>query len=396
MALSPDEIAAIIGGQNKRPSPDVIEAEEAAKAGFGNDIAAFRAFSRNQLQTALERAGAQLDLERRKLEVSGASNAVGFLNANLRAQEIANQLKQFNEKMGLENRQLDESLRRWTEEYHFNKARFNAEQGLAERRQGEQTRQFDATHGLDEAKFNWQKAVNDRDFAAAEFWKKRYYDLDLRKQGQTEYTDEAGIAQRQNAQTQEYLRWLSSMTGPRDWVKYHYNARGMTTPRGEESVPFEKAVPAAFQPRMLPDRASFASLAGSPGSGLPATPGAGAAPPPGAPSPAAPAAPTILAGGNLQAGKPMLAPTPATAEQVAEVKAAAATPWQKQNAVALPAWSGQGAPPPPKVGFLAEDPAALEARIRATLRSNFDRDLASGIIDQNRYNSEAARLGFAR
>ena len=105
----------------------------------------------------------------------------------------------------------------------------------------EQQRQFDETFGynkargdqaqqLDQAKFEWQKAVDARDSAAADFWKARTYEL------------------QRNQQTMDYTKQLQSMSGPQDYVKYWYASRGMTTPRGAESVPYEQAIPSWAQP----------------------------------------------------------------------------------------------------------------------------------------------------
>src|SRR3990167_9763535 len=68
---------------------------------------------------------------------------------------------------------LAEDQRQFNEQFGYNKAAFNI---------GAQQ---------EEAKFNWQQAVDVRDFAAAEAWKQRYYQLDQAKFGQQQYTDEA-------------------------------------------------------------------------------------------------------------------------------------------------------------------------------------------------------------
>lgn len=105
-----------------------------------------------------------------------------------------------------------EDARRWQEEYDVNKAKFNAQQGLAEATQ------------------KWREATDSRDFGAAEFWKSRAYEL------------------QRNAQTMDYTKQLQSMSGPEDYVKYWYASRGMTTPRGAESVRYEDAIPSWAQP----------------------------------------------------------------------------------------------------------------------------------------------------
>src|SRR3990167_1527287 len=92
----------------------------------------------------------------------------------------------------------------------------------------EQRRQFELNYAQDEAKLGWQQAVDARDFAAAEVWKNRYYQLDQAKFGQQQYTDEASIAQNQNRGAFDYINLLSQMRGPRDYGQYWYTSRGMT------------------------------------------------------------------------------------------------------------------------------------------------------------------------
>jgi hypothetical protein len=76
----------------------------------------------------------------------------------------------------------------------------------------EERRQFDLTQGerkargdqsmqLDQAKQEWQKAIDARDFSAAERWRQVAADLDERK-------------------------FKASISGPQDWVKYWRDSRG--------------------------------------------------------------------------------------------------------------------------------------------------------------------------
>src|SRR3990167_5234078 len=139
---------------------------------------------------------------------------------------------------------LAEDQRQFNEQFGYNKAAFN----------------IDAQQ--EEAKFNWQQAVDARDFAAAEAWKQRYYQLDQAKFGQQQYTDEAAIAQAQNRGAFDYINLLSQMRGPRDYGQYWYTSRGMTQPQGEAAIPYEQAIPTAFQPRTVPTRQSFLGAAG--------------------------------------------------------------------------------------------------------------------------------------
>lgn len=256
-ALTPEQIAAILGTGGGR-SPEEEEQVQAARDGFGSDVDTWRTYMRRSLDVEMQKALQALTNAQRS-----GSNDAGNLGA--RWSELAQQARQFDARMGMDTRQLDEQIRQFNESFGANKARFNIEQQL------------------DEAKFGWQQAVDSRDFEAAEAWREKYHGLDLRRQGQSEYTDEAGISQGQNRLTMDYLNFLASQQGPDDWVKYWDTSRGRTTARGDENIPFEQAVPAFAQPRALPDRSSFMQNVQS---SLPAGPttgqggGGGATPPP--------------------------------------------------------------------------------------------------------------------
>ena len=115
----------------------------------------------------------------------------------------------------------------------------SAANAAAERAQ--QNQQFQSNQDMERAKFNisqqfneaqqkWREAVDARDAQAADYWKARTYEL------------------QRNQQTMDYTKQLQSMSGPQDYVKYWYASRGMTTPRGAESVRYEDAIPTWAQP----------------------------------------------------------------------------------------------------------------------------------------------------
>lgn len=152
------------------------------------------------------------------------------------------------QRVGLEREGLAQNWQKFVEQMGLDKSMFDQRQGLDNKR-----------FGLEEAIQNWRMATDARDFEAAEKWRTEAARLARQQFAQSQYTDEAAITQSQNAQTQNYLNMLLQLRGPQDWARYWHTSRGETTPRGAEAVPFEQAVPAWAQPRMLADRASFAN-----------------------------------------------------------------------------------------------------------------------------------------
>ena len=154
------------------------------------------------------------------------------------------------------------------------------QQDLAERQ-----RQYNETFGFQKAQYNtntqmaqaqqeWQKAVDARDFASAEYWRNQAFGLQQQQFQEQQYTDQAGIAQNQNRQAFDYTALLSQMSGPQDYGKYWYASRGMTQPRGEAAIPYEQAIPSAFQPMALPRQQPYQSGPAFAPGGAPAAPAA--------------------------------------------------------------------------------------------------------------------------
>lgn len=301
--------------------------------------------------------------------------------------------------------------------------------------QGQSGRQFDQTLDQRERQFNtddafrkseqerarandeWQKAVNNRDFAAAEFWKKRtdYWTArrdELERLSFNENTRqfEAGFGEGQrqfdttigqrnaDRDVQRGTTLLNLAQRPETFGRYLYGLRGEQAPQGFDFGtsslpgfgpnaaagaldPRQNPQPLARDPRTAPVQANPVS---SPldGVGAPAT----GAPPPGAGAPPPGAATGMQVWNPTDAALPGFQQRAATDVERKAVQAASVTDWQKQNAIVLP--GGQ-------VAFSAVDPSTLASSALSALRTNFDRDLASGLIDQSRYDTEKKRIGFA-
>lgn len=209
MALTPEEIRAILGGSS-RETPQEAEAAEAANAGFGTGdtaVSAWRTWKQGQLSLQTQQAQAALA----RSQASGSSES-GNLAARLA-------------ELQLQSQQLEENRRQFQESFGADKAKYNTTVSghdaegnatLAGRQQA-----------LDEARFNEEKANNARDFQAAEYWRARGQEL------------------QQNQLTRDVTNDLyASKKGPQDWVDYWYRSRQMTPPAGAESVKVEDAIPA--------------------------------------------------------------------------------------------------------------------------------------------------------
>lgn len=134
-----------------------------------------------------------------------------WANVGLRQQELNRTTQQ-------QNASLAEQQRQFNERFGMDKAMFNITTDQKERF-------FNTDDAFRKAVQSWREAVDKRDFEGAEYWKSRAYEM------------------QRSAQTQDAWKTMMGQTGPRDWVKYWHNSRGMTTPRGEESVPVEDAIP---------------------------------------------------------------------------------------------------------------------------------------------------------
>lgn len=243
MALTPEEIAAILGG-SQRATPAQLEAESAAKAGYGTGPEAIAAWRKAEI----ERNAAEISRLEQQLAQGGAANGAAFANVQARYAELKHAQDT-----------LTENQRQYNESFGADKAKFNTT--VSGRDAAGNPTLAGRQQQLDEAKFNWQQAIDARDFASAEKYRKLASDLS------------------QNHLTLDYTSMLNSKKGPEDWVDYWYQSRGMTAPRGAQSIPLEQAVPAWAQPQnSYADRLPTSPPPPAPGAGAPGAGGSAAAP----------------------------------------------------------------------------------------------------------------------